>query len=232
MSEDTTSPEEPSPEEQPSQEGEPSSSLELALARFELTVSPEHVPALDDYCQVLWAWNSQLNLTRHTDYDKFVSRDLLDVMKLSEQIPTGQEVLDVGSGGGVPGIPLAILRPDLQVSLCESIGKKAKVLGEMADALNLPTPVFHARAENVLEDFSFDTLFARAVGPLWKMMHWFQGQWHTFGRLLAIKGPNWPEERGEARHRGYMHDVELRKIVSYPRPGADGESVILQINRK
>ncbi|QDU94621.1 16S rRNA (guanine(527)-N(7))-methyltransferase RsmG [Lignipirellula cremea] len=211
---------------------DPSPTLEAALERYQLETPPEAIEPLKAYCALLWEWNLKLNLTRHTDYDKFVSRDLLDVLQLASVLNEGEEVLDVGSGGGVPGIPLAIVRPDLRVSLCESIGKKAKVLGEMTNALEIQVPVFHGRAEVVLDDFSFDSLAARAVGPLWKMLHWFQGRWHTIGRLLAIKGPSWPEERGEARHRGYMHEVDLRKLVEYPRPGADGQSVILQLTQK
>jgi len=79
----------------------------------------------------------------------------------------------------------------------------------------------------VLEEFRFDVLVARAVGPLWKMCTWFKPHWRRFDRLLAIKGPSWTEERGEARHRGLMHGVELRKVASYPMPGTNSESVIL-----
>ena len=69
------------------------------------------------YCQVLWELNKTLNLTRHTTYDKFVTRDLYDTIQLAKLIPEDKEVLDVGSGGGVPGVLLAIIRPDLKVCL-------------------------------------------------------------------------------------------------------------------
>ena len=83
---------------------------------------------LEQYCQLLWSRNRHLNLTRHTDYEKFVSRDLLDTMELSSLIPPSMEVLDVGSGGGVPGIVLSIIRPDLEITLAESVTKKAEAL--------------------------------------------------------------------------------------------------------
>ncbi len=57
---------------------------------------------LRDYCELLWQWNQRMNLTRHTDYDRFVSRDLVDTLELADLIDTGVEVLDFGTGGGVP----------------------------------------------------------------------------------------------------------------------------------
>lgn len=206
--------------------------LTAAMERHTLLLPADQIEQLDRYCRLLWDWNEKLNLTRHTDYDKFVARDLVDSLQLSRLIATGESVLDVGTGGGVPGIVLAITRPDLRVSLAESVQKKAQVVDEMIGQLGLNVAIFATRAENVLDDFHFDVLVARAVGPLWKMCHWFAPHWDSIGRLLAIKGPKWVEERGEARHRGYMKQLELRRVASYPMPGTDSESVILQISPK
>jgi 16S rRNA (guanine527-N7)-methyltransferase len=129
----------------------------------------------------------------------------------------------------VPGIILGIVRPDLQVSLCESIGKKAAAVAEMVRELELSMPVYEGRVQEVLAARSFDTIVARAVGPLWKILKWLQPHWGRVGRLLLIKGPKWPEERGEARHRGYLASLELRRLATYPTPGHYGESVVLGI---
>jgi 16S rRNA (guanine527-N7)-methyltransferase len=187
------------------------------------------IQQLDHYCRLLWEWNTKLNLTRHTDFDKFVSRDLLDSMQLGLLLAPDSEVLDVGTGGGVPGIVLAIIRPDLEVSLAESVGKKAKVVEDMVGKLGLPVAVHHERAEAVLEDLRFDTLVARAVGPLWKMCKWFRPHWHSFGCLLATKGPSWTAERAEARAKGLLNGVELRSVATYPMPGTHSNSVILRL---
>lgn len=189
----------------------------------------EQVDCLERYCRLLWEWNEKLNLTRHSDWEKFVSRDLLDSLQLSRLLPQNQEVLDVGTGGGVPGVPLAILRGDLQISLCDSVQKKARVVETIVRTLELPVSVYPERAEQVLEDLSFDTLVARAVGPLWKICKWFQHHWNDFGQLLCIKGPSWVEERAEARHRGLLTGVAMRRVASYPMPGTESESVILSL---
>ena len=68
-------------------------------------------------------------------------------------IEAGEEVLDLGSGNGIPGIPLAILRGDVEVSLAESVAKRAHALGEIVGELELPVPVYAARGEELLEDF-------------------------------------------------------------------------------
>lgn len=208
---------------------ENSDTLRLALARYDLELTDTQIEQLDRYARLLWEWNERLNLTRHTTWDKLVSRDLLDSLQLSQLLEAGQEVLDVGTGGGVPGIVLAILRDDLDVSLCESVQKKARVVEQFARQLELPCAVHAERAEKLLDDFRYDVLVARAVGPLWKMCKWFQHHWQDFGYLLAVKGPGWVDERAAARERGLLKGVRLRRVATYPMPGTDSESVILKL---
>src|SRR5215204_5502083 len=99
-------------------------SLPEALARHQIALPENQVALLDKYCQLLWDWNTKLNLTRHTDYEKFVGRDLADCVQLAAHLRQGEEVLDVGTGGGVPGLVLKIIRPDLTMTLSDSVGKK------------------------------------------------------------------------------------------------------------
>lgn len=207
----------------------PMASLQATINQYQFTVPESSYPALKHYCQAVWEINQSLNLTRHTTYEKFVTRDLLDTLELSKLIPEGNEVLDIGSGGGVPGMILAILRPDLQVSLSESVGKKAAALGEIAESLNLPVAIYQARAEELLEDFRFDYCTARAVGPLKKLGTWLSDVWPAAGRLLAVKGPNWIEEKNEAHQAGVLQNVDLRVVSEYAVPGVDWKSVILQL---
>jgi len=209
--------------------------LARALAEHELECPTESLLVLNEYRRLLWSWNEKLNLTRHTTLEKFVVRDLLDTVRLAELLEPGERVLDVGSGGGVPGLPLAILRPDLDVSLCESVGKKANVLAAMVDELALPVTVHAGRVEAVLDPASqvapFDTLVARAVAPLWKFMRWLRPHPESWGRLLLVKGPGWVDERGEARHRGLMKGYQMRRAAEYQIPGYDAVTTVLSIRR-
>jgi 16S rRNA (guanine527-N7)-methyltransferase len=207
-------------------------SLAAALARHEIELPDDQVALLDRYCQALWDWNSKLNLTRHTDYEKFVSRDVVDSLTFANHLGESEKVLDVGTGGGVPGIVLAIVRPDLEVSLCDSVGKKAHAAAEIVGQLELNVPVYPENVQLVLQAWTGDVLVIRAVARLRKILTWLEPHWGAFHRLLLLKGPAWVEERGEARHHGQMADLDLRKLTSYPLPGTESESVLLQITRK
>lgn len=206
--------------------------LDLALSRHEIELAPEQTSTLDHYCRLLWDWNEKLNLTRHTDYEKFVSRDLVDSQVIARHLDTGERVLDVGTGGGVPGVVLAVLRDDLKIALCESVAKKARAVEQIVRDLGLPLTVFHRRAEDLLSEKPFDTLVARAVAPLAKLLTWLEPHWGSFDRLLAIKGPQWLAERQEARDRNLLHSLQLRKLDTWPLPGTDSESVLLEISPK
>jgi 16S rRNA (guanine527-N7)-methyltransferase len=203
--------------------------LGAALARHEVTLAADQVERLDRYCRLLWEWNDRLNLTRHTDYDKFVTRDVRDSLELAKLLKSGEEILDVGTGGGVPGIVLAIVRPDLKVSLCDSVTKKIRAVEQIAEALNLEVTCYPIRAEELLEDMRFDALVIRAVGPLWKLLSWFRPHWNSMRRLLVIKGPKWTEELDEAKRRGLLRELELKSAAEYPLAGTESNSVILKI---
>jgi len=202
----------------------------LALER--LALEPGQVELLDRYRRLLWEWNEKINLTRHTTMEKFVTRDVVDSLELAGLLEQGERVLDVGTGGGVPGIILAIVRPDLKVSLCESTGKKARAVEEMVAELGLPIRVYACRVEDVLEISTFDTLVARALASLPKVLTWLKPHWEAFDRLLLVKGPSWVEERSEARHLNLLKHLELRKAATYQTPRTGAESVILKIWRE
>lgn len=203
-------------------------SLAAAAQWAGLQFTDEQLAGLDGYRQLLWDWNEKLNLTRHTTFAKFAGRDLLDTMHLAEHIPHGDRVLDIGSGGGVPGLPLAIVRPDLRVSVCDSVAKKARVLEAMVGDLGLPVSVYPSRAEQVLEVSTQGTLVARGVASLKKLLTWLGPHWGAFDQLLLVKGRSWVDERGEARHFGLLKNLQLRRLAEYESPLV-GQSVILRI---
>jgi 16S rRNA (guanine527-N7)-methyltransferase len=207
-------------------------SLSAALARHSIDLPTNQIELLDRYCKLLWDWNTRLNLTRHTDYEKFVSRDLVDSLVLSRHLERAERVLDVGTGGGVPGVVLTICRGDLDVSLCESVAKKARVAEQIVTTLGLPAPVYHRRAEDLLAERTFDTLVMRAVAPLAKLLTWFNDRWGAFDRMLIIKGPHWLTERQEARQRNLLKHLRLQKLDTWPLPDTNSESVLLEIRAK
>ena len=211
--------------------------------RLGLVVSPEAVPRLAAYAASLWSWNERLNLTRHTDVEKFVSRDVADAVAIAPHLESGAHVLDVGTGGGVPGVLLAILRPDLRVELCDSVGKRARAVREIVAEIGLTIPVHEGAAQPLVAAAAeagerggrpgrFDVLVVRAVAPLLKLLGWFEPLCDAYGRMLVVKGPRWEEEKGEARHRGFVKKVGVRRIAAWPIRGSDNESVLLEVKRR
>lgn len=202
-----------------------------ALEKQSIELEDAVAERLQAYALAMWRWNEQLNLTRHTTWDLFVGRDLRDCLHLAPILDAGEEVLDLGSGNGVPGVPLAILRGDVDVSLAESVAKRANTLSEIVAELELPVTVYAARGEDLLDDFRFSSLVCRAVGSIAKLCRWIGPNWTNVDRMLLIKGPKWVEERGEARHLGLMNDLQLRRVASYPLGEGDEEDqgAILQV---
>jgi 16S rRNA (guanine527-N7)-methyltransferase len=211
-----------------------------ACARFGIDVPAESVPRLAGYATSLWAWNERLNLTRHIDVERFVSRDVGDAAAIAPHLARGERVLDVGTGGGVPGVLLAILRPDLHVELCDSVGKRARAVAAIVAEVGLAVPVHAAAGQAIVADHArdagagtrFDTLVVRAVAPLEKLLRWFEPLRAHYGRLLVVKGPSWHEELDAARQAGLGRRVVVRRIATWPIRGGDNESVLLEVSSR
>ena len=130
------------------------------------------------------------------------------------------EVLDLRGLSGVTDFFL----------ICD--GTSNRQVQAIVEELKLPTRVYSCRAEEVLQLQTFDTLVARGVAALSKILFWLSPHWDAFDRLLLVKGQRWVEERGEARHRGLMNAIELRKVAGYETRGNDAESVVLCLRRE
>lgn len=206
--------------------------LAAALARHEIVLPDEQAAMLDLYISALWDWNEKLNLTRHTTYEKFVVRDLVDSRAIEPFLGAGERVIDVGTGGGVPGVVLKILRPDLKMMLTDTVGKKARAVEHMVHQIGVAADVFLGRAEDLLAARKADTLVVRAVAPLSKLCTWFAPLQKSFDKLLIIKGPSWVDERYEARQKRLLNRWQLRKIDEWPLPGTANSSVLLELKRR
>lgn len=210
----------------------PDDTLEAALARRKLELPAEQVALLKRYAELLWEWNEKINLTRHTTWEKFVGRDLVDSLAVAAELPQKARILDVGTGGGVPGLMLKIVRPDLDVVLSDTTAKKIRVLDEIVNRLGIAVIVHHGRAEELLKTRSMNDLVVRAVAPIEKLLTWFNPVHQKFDRLLIIKGPSWVQERYEARQKHLLEKWHLRKLSEWPLPGTNGQSVLLEIKRR
>jgi len=126
-------------------------------------------------------WNAQINVVSRKDMGDFLERHVLHSLGIAKVMPfeSGTKVLDVGTGGGFPGIPLAILFPDVDFYLVDSIGKKIKVVRAVAQELGLKNVrSAHERAENINEKFDF--VVSRAVTRMPTFLKWIEGKLSLF----------------------------------------------------
>lgn len=163
------------------------SQLEQGLSRLGLPPQPL-AERLQAYLDLLVQWNRAYNLTAVRDRDEMVTRHLLDSLAILPFVAEGP-LADLGSGAGLPGIPLALARPGLAITLVEANGKKARFLREAARQLGLTNVrVAECRAEALAEDGRYDCLTARAFGTLAELLRVGGHLLAPRGRLLAMKG--------------------------------------------
>jgi 16S rRNA (guanine527-N7)-methyltransferase len=118
------------------------------------------------YLQLLLRWNSRLNLTAVREPHEIVRRHFVECIQCAQILPSIKTLLDFGSGAGLPGIPIAIARPEIRVTLGESQGKKAAFLREVMRVLSLNVEVYDGRIEKMPADNTFDAVTLRAVDKM------------------------------------------------------------------
>jgi 16S rRNA (guanine527-N7)-methyltransferase len=170
-----------------------------------LTVTDAQFEAFIAFYDLLLAKNKVMNLTRITDWEGFLTRHILESLLYSLFIPEHSKVLDLGSGGGFPLIPLAIVRPDLKISSIEVIQKKAHYLKETIEALGLnPIKILSQRAEDLGHQShlraAFDVVTSRAVASLPVLVEYCLPFVKREGLMLALKGPKWEVEMRQAEN--------------------------------
>jgi 16S rRNA (guanine527-N7)-methyltransferase len=146
-------------------------------------------------------WNNQINVISRKDFDFFYERHVLHSLAIAKVIQFKQNtsILDIGTGGGFPGVPLAIMFPDVQFHLVDSIGKKIKVVNEVAQEFGLKNVrASHQRAENISEKFDF--IVSRAVTTMPEFLTWTKNKFKSENKnsfhngILYLKGGDLSEE--------------------------------------
>jgi len=206
----------------------PQHAEELTLGARELGVAlseTQHSQLLG-YLALLIKWNKAYNLTAVRDPDEMVSRHLLDSLSVVPFID-GERQLDVGSGGGMPGIPLAIMFPDMKVTLLDSNGKKTRFLTQVKLELKLDNlEVIHSRAEAFQPQQPFTGIISRAFSSLEDFTEWTRHMGDTNTRWLAMKGLHPADELV-----ALPADFNLESAQALAVPGCQGQRHLLILRR-
>jgi len=162
--------------------------LAAGLEQMDLEIGPPQQQQLLAYLALLKKWNQAYNLTAIRDPDEMVARQLLDSLSILPLIQ-GKRILDVGSGAGLPGIPLAICMPEAAFTLIDSNGKKSRFTQQARMELGLDNLVVeNGRVEQLDRSNRFDTITSRAFAALPKMVELTRNLLSDGGILLAMKG--------------------------------------------
>lgn len=155
------------------------------------TIFGDAMPAAVQFVELLAAVGIERGLIGPREVDRLWDRHLLNSAMVGERIPSGVRVIDVGSGAGLPGVPLCLARPDLDITLLEPMARRVAWLDEVVDALSLSATVVRGRAEEptIKQQLSgADVVIARAVAPLDRLWGWSAPLLRQGGRLVALKG--------------------------------------------
>ncbi|MBB1488340.1 16S rRNA (guanine(527)-N(7))-methyltransferase RsmG [Oceanospirillum sediminis] len=191
-----------------------------------LDISEQQQAALMDYLRLLEKWNKAFNLTAVRDPAEMVSRHLLDSLSILPYVQ-GPRCIDVGSGGGLPGIPLAIVRPDLEITLLDSNGKKSRFQFQAVTALKLNNvQVENKRVEQYQPEQRFDQIISRAFSSMEDMVNWTLHFADQDTQWLAMKGV-YPEDELAV----LPDDILCQAVHVLSVPGTDGERHLVELKR-
>lgn len=198
--------------------------LSRLLKNEGITLSEHQQQQLVDYVALLHKWNKAYNLTSVRDPEEMLVRHIIDSIVVEPYLE-GHRFIDVGTGPGLPGIPLAIVRPDCHFTLLDSLGKRVRFLRQVKHELKLDnvTPV-QSRVEDFLAEPPFDGVISRAFASLTDMVNWCHHLPAESGRFYALKGVR-PDDEISA----LPEQFEVEDIIRLTVRSLDGERHLVRI---
>lgn len=193
--------------------------IELASPQLERFRKYEHL---------LREWNARVNLVSRRDLDRLVTYHFPDSLTAVTLIPQGATVCDVGSGGGLPGIPLKIARDDINLVLVESIHKKALFLEYAVRELGLERATVRAERAETIQDLKADVVVCRLVGKTAEVARWVAGLLKPGGRIVLFKSATVEAELKLAQPALNRLHLRLREIRDFPLPLIARRLVVLE----
>jgi len=195
------------------------------IAEMQLEVSTPQQEQLLDYLALMFKWNSVYNLTSLRDPMQMVTHHLLDSLAAVPAFAGAKNVLDVGAGGGLPGIVLAIVRPDMKVSMIDTVHKKTAFLTQVKAQLGLANvTIYTMRVEDLQVSDKFDVITSRAFADLSDFVNWSSHLLAEQGRYIALKGVAPQDEQQRLPGEWKVTGVQPLQV---PRLGAERHLVLI-----
>ncbi|GAB5381673.1 MAG: 16S rRNA (guanine(527)-N(7))-methyltransferase RsmG [Aliiglaciecola sp.] len=200
--------------------------LDKALSPLELIVSDQQKHQLVDYVLMIHKWNKAYNLTSVRDPQEMLIKHIVDSIVVAPHL-IKKRYIDVGTGPGLPGIPLSIMHPDKHFVLLDSLGKRVRFMKQAAFELGLKNiePV-QSRVEQYQSDLPLDGVLSRAFASIKDMLHWCQHLVDSQGEFLALKG-QLPEQEIALLPDGF----EMIESIELSIPALEGQRHLLKIRK-
>lgn len=188
------------------------------------------------YMNLLLEWNEKVNLTAITDPEEIILKHFIDSITIAKYIEKGAKLIDVGTGAGFPGIPLKIIREDIDVTLLDSLNKRINFLKVAKEQLELTNiEAIHSRVEEFGRDKSkresFDCATSRAVANLSTLAEYLIPLVKPNGICISMKGPNIDEEIKQSQKSISLLGGKVEKIEKFQLPKSDMDRNIIIINK-
>jgi 16S rRNA (guanine527-N7)-methyltransferase len=197
------------------------------IKQLALELDGKQSEQLLDYLALLFKWNSVYNLTSVRDPLQMVTHHLLDSLAAVVAFAGAKNVLDVGAGGGLPGIVLAIARPDLSVSLIDTVHKKTAFLKQVKAELDLANvTVYTAKVQELQVEHQFDVITSRAFADLSDFVNWSGHLLAEDGQFIALKGVAPPDEQERLPQQWKVSELRPLKV-----PGLEAERHLVFIKK-
>ena len=191
----------------------------------------ERLPLAERYVKHLSSTGVDWGLIGPREVPRLWDRHVLNCAVVAELVPSGASVVDVGSGAGLPGLPLAIARPDLDVILVEPLERRCRWLTMVIEDLGLAVQVVRGRADEVVGTVSGDVVTARAVAALDKLARWLVPLLNAGGSVLALKGRSAPEEVEKATKALRKLKVREVEILGCGQDVLDEPTTVVRLRR-
>jgi len=198
------------------------------IAEMNLVVDAAQQDKLMAYLQLMHKWNSVYNLTSLRDPMQMVTHHLLDSLAAVPAFAGARNVLDVGAGGGLPGIVLAITRPDMKLAMIDTVHKKTAFLTQVKAELGLANATVHTmKVQDLTVREKFDVITSRAFADLSDFINWSGHLLAEGGKFIALKGTAPSEERERVPAEWRVSDLQPLQV---PRLGAERHLVYVERN--
>ena len=208
--------------------------LQAALAELEITIDTTQEERLLRFLDELLRWNQSINLTAITNRDEALIKHLVDSLTLLPHLRGDETFLDMGSGGGLPGLPLKIVMPGLNLTSVDAVAKKISFQKHIIRSFALTGAVArHGRLEELGRESSlaghFELVVARAFASLPDCVRLARPFLQPGGRLIAMKGPEGEKEVRAAENEFSLAGFSLQKIDHFDLPGNNGERTLITL---